>query len=67
MAKFVVTYSTPKGNKLSLCYQCNIENPIIRDNQGEEYCQVYKGRHLGTCDMCEKDVAERREDGKDKD
>ena len=49
----VVTYIEPHtGAKLDVCQPCQVRTPWPKTQQGREYCQVYKGLHLGGCDIC---------------
>ena len=52
----VVTWQTTRGDKINVCVECQERlAPGMTwpaDKRGEGYCQVYKGRHEGECDVC---------------
>ena len=53
----VVTWQTPRGATLNVCLLCEDGmNALGRwwtaPATGEEFCQVSRGRHTGTCDIC---------------
>lgn len=50
----VITYQSPRGDKTSLTDQMERTFRDLgtwpKDDSGQEYCQVYKGKHLGYAD-----------------
>ena len=59
----VVTWQTPRGNKLNVCCPCEdgmnaLERWWKDPETGEEFCQVAHGLHEGQCDICERGDAD---------
>lgn len=49
----VVTYQSPRGDRLSVCPRHEDAASERRDPvDGSEYCDVYHGLHVGDCDLC---------------
>lgn len=56
MRTTVITYQTPRGEKLNICAKCErrLTGQWPRSPRtGEEYCQVSRGRHQDVCHTCQ--------------
>lgn len=47
----IITLSAPNGATIDVCQPCSIRQ-LPRNRMGQEYAQVSRGLHAGSCDVC---------------
>ena len=54
----VVTWQAPRGDTLNVCQDCQSayerDGAWLKNDIGEEYCQVSRGLHEWLCDICDR-------------